>query len=324
MALAQAAMAQAKEGVIMSLMPPAIEELGNSSGFSLHLQAAAGGQGGHAQGHGKPQRRHADQHGGGHGLQPFNGKAGAILEAWYAGQYAGQAVAEIVYGKVNPSGKMPVSVAKKESDYPSYASYNDVAAYQPAGLFGAPGTAKAEMTYSEGIYTGYRGFDRRNTKPLYPFGFGLSYTRFTYSDMKLSASTLGGSETIAATFTLTNRGDMDGFEVAQLYVSPGATSKVDRPEKELKGFAKVFLKAGQSKRVTIPLDARSLSYYVQNTDTWNVDKANYTIRVGGASDDLPLQQTLKTTVAQQLNTNTSNPLPAPVRAAVQVSADQKY
>jgi beta-glucosidase len=264
-------------------------------------------------------------HGGGpSNMRPWNSKAGAILEAWYAGQYAGQAIAEIIYGKVNPSGKLPVSIAKNESDYPSWASYNSVAAYQPAGLFGAPGTAKSTMTYSEGIYTGYRGFDKSNTKALYPFGFGLSYTSYQYSDMKLSSSTLQGSETIDATFTLTNRGDMDGFEVAQLYVSPAATSKVDRPEKELKGFAKVFLKAGQSKRVTIPVDARSLSYYVQDTDTWNVDAARYTIRIGGASDDLPLKDVLKTAVAQKLNTNTSNPLPVPVRQAVQVPADQKY
>ena len=117
---------------------------------------------------------------------------------------------------------------------------------------------------------------------------------------------------------------MDGFEVAQLYVSPAVTSTVDRPEKELKGFAKVFLKAGESKRVTIPIDARSLSYYVQNTDTWDVDASRYTIRIGGASDDLPLKEVLRATVAQKLNTNTSNPLPVPVRAAVQVSADQKY
>lgn len=264
-------------------------------------------------------------HGGGpSNMRPWNSNAGAILEAWYAGQYAGQAVAEIIYGKVNPSGKLPVSIAKNESDYPSYASYHDVTAYQPAGLFGAPGTAKAEMTYAEGIYTGYRGFDKGNVKALYPFGYGLSYTSYTYSDMKLSANTITGGETINASFTITNRGDMDGFEVAQLYVSPAVKSTVDRPEKELKGFAKVFLKAGESKRVTIPVDARSLSYYVQNTDSWVVDKSNYTIRVGGSSDALPLTQVLKATTAQTLPTSTSNPLPLPMRQAVQVSADQKY
>ncbi|WP_332847768.1 beta-glucosidase [Massilia sp. S19_KUP03_FR1] len=265
-------------------------------------------------------------HGGGpSNLRPFASRAGAILQAWYAGQYAGQAEAEIIYGKVNPSGKLPVTIAKNESDYPSYASYNSVAAYQPAGLFGAaPTRAKLEMTYSEGIYTGYRGFDKSNTKPLFPFGFGLSYTSYTYSDMTLSSNTLAGAETIEASFTLTNSGAVDGFEVAQLYVSPAVTSKVDRPEKELKGFAKVFLKAGASKRVTIPIDARSLSYYVQNTDTFNVDKASYTIRVGGASDALPLKQVLKASVAQKLSTNASNPLPLPVRQAVQVPESMKY
>ncbi len=262
-------------------------------------------------------------HGGGpSNMRPFSSKAGAILEAWYSGQYAGQALAEIIYGKVNPSGKLPVTIAKNESDYPSYASYNKIADYQPAGLVGAPTKAKLEMTYSEGIYTGYRGFDKSNTKALFPFGFGLSYTSYKYSDMKLSSSTITGAETINASFTLTNNGGMDGFEVAQLYVSPA--SKADRPEKELKGFAKVFLKAGESKRVTIPIDARSLSYYVQNTDTFNVDRQNYTIRVGGSSDALPLTQVLKATVAQKLGTNTSNPLPLPVRQAVQVPASAKY
>jgi beta-glucosidase len=263
--------------------------------------------------------------GGPSNMRPFSSDAGAILEGWYSGQYAGQALAEIIYGKVNPSGKLPVSIAKNESDYPSYASYNKVTDYQPAGLFGgAPTRAKLEMTYSEGIYNGYRGFDKANIKPLFPFGFGLSYTSYSYSDMKLSSSTIAGSETINASFTLTNRGQMDGFEVAQLYVSPAVKSAVDRPEKELKGFAKVFLKAGESKRVTIPIDARSLSYYVQNTDTFNVDKQNYTIRIGGSSDALPLTQVLKATVAQKLNTNTSNPLPIPVREAVQVPASAKY
>jgi beta-glucosidase len=262
--------------------------------------------------------------GGPSNMRPFSSYAGAVLEGWYSGQYAGQALAEILYGKVNPSGKLPVTIGKNESDYPSYASYNKVTDFQPAGLVGSPTKAKTEMTYSEGIYNGYRGFDKSNTKALFPFGFGLSYTSYTYSDMKLSSSTIAGAETIDASFTLTNTGAMDGFEVAQLYVSPAVTSKVDRPEKELKGFAKVFLKAGESKRVSIPLDARSLAYYVQNTDTFDVDKQNYTIRVGGSSDALPLKQVLKATVAQKLGTNTSNPLPAPVRAAVQVSESQKY
>ena len=257
-------------------------------------------------------------------MRPWSSKAGAILEAWYSGQYAGQALAEIIYGKVNPSGKLPVSIGKNERDYPSYASYSNVDDYLPAGLFGYPATkAKTELTYSEGLYTGYRGFDKTNIKPLYPFGFGLSYTSYAYSDMTLSTTTLAGAETVEATFTLTNTGSMDGFEVAQLYVSP-VKPLTHRPEKELKGFAKVFLKAGESKRVTIPVDARSLAYWVQNTDTWNVDATSYKIRVGGSSDALPLTQTLKAVVAQKLPTNTSNPLPKPVQQAVQVSADQVY
>jgi beta-glucosidase len=263
-----------------------------------------------------------------HGGSPFNmlpwsKKTGAVLEAWYSGQYAGQALAEIIYGKVNPSGKLPVTIGQKVQDYPSYASYPSVTAYQPSALFGSTSTALTEMKYSEGIYTGYRGFDKNGIKPLYPFGYGLSYTTYDYSDMKLSSNKITAGQTINATFTLTNSGKMDGFEVAQLYVRP-VKSKTDRPLKELKGFAKVYLKAGESKQVTIPIDSRSLSYYVASTDSWNVDAGSYKIQVGSSSADLPLTQTLQATTAQQLPTNTSNPLPLPMQQAVQVSSDQVY
>ncbi|HEX8615831.1 MAG TPA: glycoside hydrolase family 3 C-terminal domain-containing protein [Telluria sp.] len=265
-------------------------------------------------------------HGGGpSNMLPWSKKAGAVLEAWYSGQFAGQALAEIMYGKVNPSGKLPVSIGKQEQDYPSYASYSNIAEFQPAGLFGDAATSKAktEMAYSEGIYMGYRGFDKRGIKPLYPFGFGLSYTTYDYSDLTLSSTTLSPGATIKASFTLTNSGRQAGFEVAQLYVSP-VTPGVDRPVKELKGFAKVYLKAGESKRVTIPIDARSLSYYVQDTATWNVDAGKFKIMVGSSSADLPLKQTLVSPALQKLHTNTSNPLPLPMRKAVQVTADQLY
>ena len=256
-------------------------------------------------------------HGGGvANMQPWAKKVGATLQAWFPGQQGGQALAEILYGKVNPSGKLPITIDKQIEDNASYASYPDPAQYRGDN-------ALTEMTYDEGLYLGYRAYDKKNTKPLYPFGFGLSYTTFSYSDLKLSSNVLVPGATVDVKFTLTNTGDKAGFEVAQLYVQP-VNPAVDRPEKELKGFTKVYLKPGESKTVSIPLDSRSLAYYVDATDSWNVDAGKFKVRVGTNSGDLALSQTLSTLYAEQLTTHDSNPLPAPLRKAVQVSAAQAY
>jgi beta-glucosidase len=256
-------------------------------------------------------------HGGGvPDMQPWATKVGASLQAWFPGQQAGQALAEILFGKVNPSGKLPITVDKKIEDNPSYASYPDPAAYRGDN-------ALTEMTYSEGLYMGYRGYDKKHAKPLYPFGFGLSYTTFGYSDLKLSTNVLAPGNTIDVTFKVTNTGDKAGFEVAQLYVHPAAPS-VDRPEKELKGFTKVYLQPGESKTVSIPIDSRSLAHYVEKTDSWDVDAGKFKILVGPDSENLPLDRTLITLFAEHLTTADSNPLPVPLRKAVQVSAAQRY
>jgi beta-glucosidase len=256
-------------------------------------------------------------HGGGvANMQPWAKKVGATLQAWFPGQQGGQALAEILYGKVNPSGKLPITIDKQIEDNASYASYPDPSQYRGDN-------ALTEMTYNEGLYLGYRAYDKKNTKPLYPFGFGLSYTTFGYSDLKLSSNVLTPGATVDVKFTVTNTGDKAGFEVAQLYVQP-VNPAVDRPEKELKGFTKVYLKPGESKTVSIPLDSRSLAYYEDNTDSWNVDAGKFRIRVGTNSADLALNQTLTTLYPEQLTTRDSNPLPAPVRKAVQVSASQAY
>jgi beta-glucosidase len=256
-------------------------------------------------------------HGGGVlNMQPWAKKVGASLQAWFPGQQGGQALAEILYGKVNPSGKLPVTIDKSIEDNASYASYPDPAAYRGD-------SALTEMSYSEGLYLGYRGYDKRNAKPLYPFGFGLSYTTFDYSDLKLSSNVLTPGATVNVKFTLTNSGAKAGYEVAQLYVQP-VNPAVDRPEKELKGFTKVYLKPGESKTVSIPLDSRSLAYYVESTDSWNVDAGKYKIRVGTSSADLALSQTLTTLYPEQLTTRDSNPLPAPLQKAVQVKTAQTY
>lgn len=256
-------------------------------------------------------------HGGGVAdMHPWAKKVGATLQAWFPGQQGGQALAEILYGKVNPSGKLPITIDKHIEDNPSYASYPDPAAYRGDN-------ALTEMTYSEGLYMGYRGYDKKHAKPLYPFGFGLSYTTFDYSDLKLSSNVMAPGATLNVRFTLTNTGDKAGFEVAQLYVQP-VKPAVDRPEKELKGFTKVYLQPGESKTVSIPIDSRSLAYYVDNTASWDVDAGKFKILVGADSENLQLKGTLKTLFPEHLTTRDSNPLPAPLRKAVQVDASQTY
>ncbi|MBD8120517.1 glycoside hydrolase family 3 C-terminal domain-containing protein [Pseudomonas lutea] len=249
-------------------------------------------------------------------MQPWANKVGASLHAWFPGQQGGQALAEILYGKVNPSGKLPITIDKKIEDNPSYPSYSD-----PRQYLGD--NALTEMNYSEGIYLGYRGYDKKHAKPLYPFGYGLSYTTFDYSDLKLSTNVMAPGSTVDVKFTVTNTGSQAGFEVAQLYVHP-ANPAVDRPEKELKGFTKVYLQPGESKTVSIPIDSRSLAYYVEKTDSWDVDAGKFKILVGPDSEDLPLDRTLITLFPEHLTTRDSNPLPSPLRKAVQVSAAQTY
>lgn len=256
--------------------------------------------------------------GGGMDMQPWANKVAASLHAWFPGQQGGQALAEILYGKVNPSGKLPITLDKKIQDNPSYASFPDPVPY----YFSSP-NPPTEMTYSEGLFLGYRGYDKKHAKPLYPFGYGLSYTTFEYSDLKLSSNVLAPGATIKATFTVTNTGDKAGFEVAQLYVQP-SKPQVERPEKELKGFSKVFLKPGESKTVSIALDSRSFAYYSPDSVSWNVDPGKFKILVGTDSEKLALNRTVVALYPEQLTTRDSNPLPAPLRKAVQVKPKQAY
>lgn len=170
-------------------------------------------------------------------------KVPAYLELWYPGEQGGTAFAEILFGLVNPSGRLPVTFERNETDNPSYANY-----------YPEPGTAR--VAYKEGIFVGYRGYERGNTKPLLPFGLGLSYTTFGFAN--LSVRRAGASELgkYVVSADVTNTGKGAGAEVAQLYVSaPGGN--VPRPAKELKGFVRVNLNPGETQRISIPLDTRS-------------------------------------------------------------------
>lgn len=256
-------------------------------------------------------------HGGGAmNMQPWARRAGGILHAWYSGQLGGQALAEILYGDVNPSGKLPISLDKKIEFNPSYPSYSDPDNYVGDDAF-------TSMFYQEGVFTGYRGYDKSKRKPMYPFGFGLSYTDFDFSGLKLSDQQITENGIINATFTVTNTGDRAGYEVAQLYIKP-VHPETERPKHELKGFSKVYLEAGESKQVTIPVDARSFAHYEQSTDSWDVDPGRYKIQIGDSSNHLPLKQRVKAAAKISLTTRDSNPLPAPLQKMVQVGEDEAY
>ncbi len=205
-------------------------------------------------------------------------KTPAILQAWYAGMEGGNAIAKIIFGAVNPSGKLPITFPKKLEDNPSYA------------LGEYPGdTAKNLMVhYYDDIYVGYRYYDTYKVAPQFAFGYGLSYTNFEYSNLTLK--TIG--KNVAATFNIKNTGKVQGAEVAQLYVHE-QNALLPRPEKELKGFEKVSLAAGEQKTITINLNEDAFKYFNDVKNEWVMDKAAFDILIGGASNAIKLNRTIK-------------------------------
>ncbi len=207
----------------------------------------------------------------------------ALLHAWYPGQEGGTAVAKILFGEVSPSGKLPISWERRWEDSPTYNSYYDPKLEQgPGGDVRSDGEARGHVKYSEGVFLGYRHFDRSETKPLFPFGHGLSYATFEYSNLKITPAKVGGNSPVTVAFDIKNTGKLTGAEVAQVYVGDGH-SKVERPVKELKGFSKVLLKPGETRHVTVNLDRRAFSYFDADKNQWTVDPGEFTISVGSSS-----------------------------------------
>ena len=205
----------------------------------------------------------------------------ALIEAWYPGQEGGRALAELLVGDADFSGRLPVTFERKWSDNPVHDSY-----------YPAPGTNR--VVYKEGVFVGYRGYEHDGIKPLFPFGFGLSYTNFDYGKlqirpiaMKLPAGSNPGPR-FEVSFDVKNTGSREGADVAQVYVGePGA--KVPRPPKELKGFSRVDLKPGESKHVSVVLDSRSFDYYDVNSKEWCADPGDFSILVGRSSTQILLR-----------------------------------
>lgn len=206
----------------------------------------------------------------------------AVLMAWYPGQQGGQAIAEIITGKVNPSGKLPCSFEARWEDNPCYASYHEnVDRIRDPKI-----NPYSRVEYREGLFMGYRGYDKTGVKPLFPFGFGLSYTTFAYSDLKIAQD----GEEFVVTYTVKNTGKVAGAEVSQVYVKDNECRLV-RPEKELKGFNKTFLKPGESKTVSVRLGEEAFRMFDPVKHQWVVEPGDFTIMVGSSSADLRLTGT---------------------------------
>jgi beta-glucosidase len=199
----------------------------------------------------------------------------AYLELWYPGERGGTALAEILFGAVNPSGHLPVTFERRWADNPVHDSYY-------------PQSGTNRVVYKEGVFVGYRGYEHNHVQPLYPFGYGLSYTTFQYSHIQVEPA--GESPTGArynVTFDVTNTGQRAGADVAQVYVAE-ADPKVPRPPKELKGFSRVDLAAGETRHVSVPLNPRAFTYYDAAAKHWHADAGRYTVEVGRSSEDVPL------------------------------------
>lgn len=214
--------------------------------------------------------------GGNADMRSWINKVPALLHTWYPGQEGGTAIAEILFGKVNPSGKLPVSFEKEWKDNPAYQYY-----YDPAGT--------KRVAYKEGIFTGYRYYDTRKVTPAFPFGFGLSYTSFSYSNLYTSVKNIDGKAAVSVSFTVRNTGSRDGAEVAQVYVRDRECA-VPRPDKELKGFAKVFLKKGEQKKITVLLNEQAFSYYKIAGNKFGYDPGEFDILIGSSSASVHLQK----------------------------------
>jgi beta-glucosidase len=215
--------------------------------------------------------------GGNFDMQEWLDRVPALIEAWYAGQEGGTALAEILFGDTNPSGRLPATFEKRLEDNPAFRNH-----------YPEPGTRR--IRYEEGVFVGYRGYEKSGVTPQFPFGYGLSYTTFKYGGLALTPErTTDGN--VVVSFDVTNTGPRAGKDVAQVYLAE-VRPKLPRPPKELKGFVKVSLEPGETQRVSVTLDRRSFSYYDVATKQWRADAGVFEVLVGRSSVELPLKGSL--------------------------------
>lgn len=206
-------------------------------------------------------------------MDKWLGKVRGVVCAWFGGQEMSYAISDILSGKFNPSGKLPVTFPKRWEDCSAFSSYK-----KESGV----------TQYTDGIFVGYRHFEHNKIEPLFPFGFGLSYTNFAYAKLKLSANELGQNDKLSLTFEIKNTGKVAGSEIPQLYIRD-LKSSVERPVKELKGFSKIFLKSGETKTVTFTVDKSALSFFDEKSKSFVAEPGEFEILIGSSSEKIELK-----------------------------------
>jgi beta-glucosidase len=210
-------------------------------------------------------------------LMPWLQSVPAVLEAWYPGEEDGNAVADVLLGKVNPSGKLPLTFPVR---------IQDTLAAKPDRYPGKDGVVR----YAEDLEVGYRGYAAHHIQPLFPFGFGLSYTTFRYSELTVTMQP--GANRAAVRFRISNTGSRSGAEVAQLYLTFPSIPEGNEPPRQLKGFKRIELHAGESKLIELPIEPRDFSYWSKQQHNWAIAHGNFQVAVGGSSMDTPLNETI--------------------------------
>jgi beta-glucosidase len=216
--------------------------------------------------------------GGGVDMTPWLDRVPAVVMTWFPGEQGGTALAQLLMGDANFSGHLPITIEKAWADNPGHDAYY-------------PAKGSTTVDYSNGIFVGYRGFERNKVTPLFPFGFGLSYTTFQFRNVAVAPKGGAAGPAHTVSFDVANTGALAGAAVAQVYVAP-VDPKVARPPKELKGFVKVPLAPGGVQRVSVDLDARAFSYWDAASHQWTADPGDYEILVGSSSADTPLKTTI--------------------------------
>jgi beta-glucosidase len=216
---------------------------------------------------------------GGPVTMPWLDKVAGVIQAWFSGQECGNAIADVLFGEVNPSGKLATTYPIRLEDNPAFINY--------------PGE-NGHVRYGEGIFAGYRYYEKKRVAPLFPFGYGLSYTTFAYDNLRLSNTEIGPDDQLTVDVDLTNRGQLAGQEIVQLYVRDSA-ARLSRPEKELKGFAKIALAPGETGTVSLTIDRSALAYWDDSEHAWVAEAGEFESLVGSSSQDIRVRATFTLT-----------------------------
>jgi beta-glucosidase len=212
---------------------------------------------------------------------PWLDQVAAVMQAWYPGQECGNAIADVLFGDTTPSGKLPQTFPERLEDNPAYLNF--------------PGE-NGKIYYEEGLFVGYRYYDKKKIAPLFPFGFGLSYTTFDYGPLQLSTRRVGPDDTLQVSVDVTNTGQRAGQEVVQLYIRDVVAS-LQRPDKELKAFAKVHLEPGEHRTVTLSIGCDALAYYDDLAHAWVAEAGEFEALVGTSSQDIRATATFTLTAS---------------------------